>query len=290
MAITIDLKDANKDGKGIDFDAYMKAYNKTFEPLGRGGFNNGYWDGPAATNGSKMIGDDYVASDGIKKGQSVIFEGTHDGAWEYTWQGHTIDAEINAVTFGMNTKTKVVGQDDGVDIERYTNNGEVRVGFDPFTTHFGDEDFVSSLTDGNTKQFMNFLKSDSIEFTGSAGKDKFTSFGRDDTLHGEGGKDILNGGGGNDTIYGDAGADTLKGGGGNDTFVFEARDGKDTILDFGKGSDVLDFSGYFADLDAVVAASKETKAGVTITHDHGSVFLKGWDIADLTDAHFNFVV
>lgn len=285
MTITIDLKDANKDGKGIDFDAYMKAFNKNFEPSGRGGFNNGYWDGPIMQNGSTMVGDDYVAMDGKKKGQSVIFEGTEEGAWKYHWQGHTIDAEINGVTFGVNTKEKVVGQDDGEPIYRYTNNGEIHIGFDSFTSHFGDEDFVGTLSDGNTKQFLQFLNSDSIDFTGSKGKDKFTSFGGDDILHGGAGKDTLSGGKGDDVIYGDEGKDLLKGNGGADTFVFEKGDGKDTILDF-KAADKLDFSNYFADFDAMIDAATETKQGVTIVHDHGSVFLKGLDIDDLTEANF----
>lgn len=287
MTITINLKDANKDGKGIDFNAYLKAFDKNFVASSRGGFNEGYWDGPAMQNGSTQVADDYVALDGKKKGQSVFFEGSEPGAWKYHWEGHTIDAEIDAVTFGLNTKEKIVGYDDGVPIYRYTNNGEIRISFDPFTTHFGKEDFVDSLSDGNTKQFLQFLNSDSINFIGSKGRDKFTSFGGDDVLHGGDGKDILNGGRGDDIIYGDRGKDTLKGNSGADTFAFQRGDGKDTILDF-RSNDKLDFSGHFADFDAMIDAAKETKQGVTITHDRGSVFLKGLDIDDLTEANFVF--
>ncbi|MGV3551469.1 calcium-binding protein [Rhizobium sp.] len=287
MAITINLKDADKNGKGIDFDAYMKAFNKNFEAVGRGGFNNGYWDGPAQKNGSTMVGDDYVATDGIKKGQSVIFEGTQEGAWKYHWQGHTIDAEIDGVTFGVGSKSKIVGYDDGIPIYRYTNNGEIQIGFDAMTTNFDDKDFVSQLADGKTKKFLQFLNSDDINFTGSTGKDKFTSFGGNDTLDGGAGKDTLNGGAGDDIIIGGKGNDTLKGGAGADTFVFQAGDGKDTILAF-RADDKLDFSGYFADFAAVEAASKDTKDGLTIKHDQGSVFLKGLDMDDLTEANFIF--
>lgn len=290
MTISIDLKDANKDGKGINFDAYMKAFNKSFEADGRGGFNNGYWDGPIMQNGSSMVGDDYVAWDGVKKGQSVIFEGTHEGSWEYEWEHHTVEGALNGVAFGVNTKEKVVGKDDGEDIYNYTNNGEIHVTFDAFTTTFGNTDFVNSLTDGNTKKFLQFLNSDSIEFTGSSGRDTFTSFSKADILHGEGGRDVLNGGGGRDTIYGDEGADTLKGNAGADTFVFEAGDGKDKILDFGRGADVIDFSGQFADFDAVLAAATKTKGGVSIAYDGGSVLLSGWKIGDLSEAHFHFDV
>jgi serralysin len=325
VTINISLKDANKDGKGIDFDAYMKNFNKNFEASGRGGFNNGVWEGGIMANGSKMVGDDYVTWDGRKNGQSVIFEGTGEDSWTYDWNSHKVEGELNGVTFGVSTKEKVVGKDAGENIYNYKNNGEIQVTFDAFNTAFDKKDFVDSLTDGSTKQFMKFLASDSINFTGSSGNDKFTSFAGDDTLRGGGGKDILNGGAGNDTIYGDAGNDTLnggvgadtlyggkgndtlnggvgadtlyggkgndtlKGGAGADTFVFQAGDGRDTILDF-RAVDKLDFSGYFSDFDAVLASATENKNGVVIIHDGGRVILKGLDLDDLTEANFDFAI
>jgi Ca2+-binding RTX toxin-like protein len=280
MAINIDLTDANGDGKGIDFNAYLKSFNAKFEASGYGGLTNESSTGSIPNGDYYIRGDDYVSWDGKTNGQSVIFEGGEDG-WEYEFSTHTMEGDIDAVTFG--TKTK---QSDSV--PEYTNNGEIRVSFDEFHTKFDDSDFVSSLSDGDTKKFLQFLNSDSIEFTGSSGKDSFVSFKKADTLHGEGGADKLDGAKGNDTIYGDEGNDRLTGGKGADTFVFEAGDGKDRITDFGDGADVIDFSGQLADFDAVLAAATDGSKGVTISYEGGSVLLEGVTVNDLTASHFQF--
>jgi Ca2+-binding RTX toxin-like protein len=283
MAISITLKDANKDGKGIDFNAYLKAYDKKFEPSDYGGFINEDYDNggtPGDMSDDVWRGDDYVVWDGKKNGQSVILEGDEDG-WKYVFDGHTMTGDITAVTFGTKTKTSDSNPE-------YTNNGEIRVAFDTFTTKFGTGDFVNSLTDGNTRQFLKFLNSDSIEFTGSSGKDSFVSFNKADVLHGGGGADKLDGAGGNDTIHGDKGSDTLTGGRGGDTFVFASGDGKDRITDFGRGADRIDFDGQFSDFDAIVAAAKDTGKGVRIAYDGGSVLLEGVKLADLSEGDFLF--
>jgi len=93
---------------------------------------------------------------------------------------------------------------------------------------------------------------------GEAGNDfLFGSFGKDslfggtgnDVLDGDKGDDDLRGNEGNDVLYSSAGNDLLEGGlgndilwdtSGNDTYVFNLRDGRDTILDLG-GSDTLRF-------------------------------------------------
>ena len=62
--------------------------------------------------------------------------------------------------------------------------------------------------------------------------------------HQQGGNDDLNGGAGDDIIIGNAGNDTLTGGEGRDVFVFMANSnsGQDTITDFVRGSDKIQFS------------------------------------------------
>jgi serralysin len=281
MAITITLDDANNDGKGINFNAYLKSFDKKYESSGFGGLTNQNETGSIPENNWVLRGDDYVSWDGRKNGQSVIFEGVEEGSWKYVFNGHKMTGELNAVTFGTQTK-------EHDDAPEYTNNGEIRVAFDAFNTSFGKGDFVESLADGSTRKVIEFLNSDRINFVGSAGKDTFTSYRKSDTLHGEGAGDKLNGGAGSDTIYGDEGNDGLTGGSGADTFVFEAGDGKDRIIDFGRGADKIDFSGMFDNFDAVIDAASQGKAGVTIEYDGGSVLLMGVKLAALDEGAFVF--
>jgi Ca2+-binding RTX toxin-like protein len=285
MAISINLSDANNDGKGIDFAAYLKTFDKKYEASDFGGFvNEDYDDGgtPGNMNDDVWKGDDYVTWDGKTNGQSVIFEGGQDG-WKYVFDGHVMGGDITAITFGTGTK-------ESDDNPEYTNNGEIRIAFDEMEIADYSDSWISDLSDSDVKNstasLLKFLNSDSIEFTGSSGKDKFTGFNKADTLHGGAGADALGGGKGNDIIHGDEGNDKLSGGKGIDTFVFENGDGKDTIRDFGNGADLIDFSGQFASFDEIIDAATDGSKGVTITYEGGSVTLTGWEIADLTEAHF----
>jgi Ca2+-binding RTX toxin-like protein len=285
MAISINFSDANSDGKGIDFKSYMKTFDKKYEASNFGGFvNEDYDDGgtPGNMNDDVWHGDDYVTWDGRTNGQSVIFEGGRDG-WKYVFDGHVMGGDLTAITFGTGTKENNSNPE-------YTNNGEIRISFDEMEIPDYSKSWISDLSDNDLKKnsasLMKFLNSDSIEFNGSDGKDKFTGFNKADTLHGEAGADTLGGGKGNDIIYGDEGNDKLSGGKGIDTFVFESGDGKDTISDFGKGADVIDFSGQFASFEEIIDAATDGKKGVTIAYEGGSVTLTGWEVADLSEGHF----
>jgi lysophospholipase L1-like esterase len=76
--------------------------------------------------------------------------------------------------------------------------------------------------------------------------------GGNDKVYGKGGDDRLEGGDGADLLRGGAGTDTLLGGTGNDRFdwdsVLEAGtgSGRDTVLDFVRGSDKIDLAGIDA--------------------------------------------
>lgn len=297
MTINLALEDANRDGKGIDFNGYLKTFDKRYEASDYGGFINEEDSGLAVPNGGYVVhGDDYVSWDGYEKGQSVIFEGGSEG-WSYAFDGadgdygtsddHTLSGDITAIIFGAGTR-------ENASRPEYTNNGEIRIAFAEMEIPNYSKSWISDISDNdlknNTASLLKFLNSDSIEFAGSSGRDKFTSFDRADVLHGEDGADKLNGGKGNDTIYGDAGNDTLTGAKGADTFVFEAGDGKDKITDFGNGADIMDFGGHFADLEAVTDAASDGKKGVTIAYGGGSVLLEGWKLSDLTESQFAFDV
>jgi Ca2+-binding RTX toxin-like protein len=79
----------------------------------------------------------------------------------------------------------------------------------------------------------------------------------DDQISSGGGADTVHGGAGDDRITAGAGADLLVGGEGDDVFIFgwlggsrpeqdtrAGRGGRDAILDFQQGNDVIDLSGY----------------------------------------------
>ena len=83
---------------------------------------------------------------------------------------------------------------------------------------------------------------------GNGGNDRLLGDAGQDLLRGGNGRDQLFGGGGNDTLFGNAGDDVLLGGRGNDrltggrgsdNFVFNRREGNDTITDFAANEDVL---------------------------------------------------
>ncbi|MFK7943813.1 MAG: calcium-binding protein, partial [Paracoccaceae bacterium] len=65
-----------------------------------------------------------------------------------------------------------------------------------------------------------------------------------DTLSGNGGDDNLFGGDGADVLTGGEGKDVLTGGNGSDTFVMTAGGRNDSVLDFEKGTDVIDVSSW----------------------------------------------
>lgn len=81
---------------------------------------------------------------------------------------------------------------------------------------------------------------------GGGGNDTLLGQNGNDTLRGIIGTDLLIGGAGNDSLIGGAGADTLLGGTGSDRFVFYFTTESpspadcDTLLDFTRGSDLID--------------------------------------------------
>ena len=83
---------------------------------------------------------------------------------------------------------------------------------------------------------------DTVE--GNDGNDQITGNRGNDDLSGGGGSDLIFGGHGNDLINGGTGNDLLFGGRGEDTFVFEENAGRDKIIAFQNGMDVIDLSAY----------------------------------------------
>lgn len=89
---------------------------------------------------------------------------------------------------------------------------------------------------------------------GRAGDDRIAGRDGDDALRGGLGADGLRAGSGDDTLAGGAGGDWLRGGAGADRFHFGSGDGRDRILDFEGGTDlvrIMSGANRFADLALV---------------------------------------
>ena len=119
-----------------------------------------------------------------------------------------------------------------------------------------------------------------------------------DFIFGKQGKDHLFGLGGDDFLNGGQGKDQLTGGEGADTFVFTKGSGKDTIMDFEVGVDMIQIAkGGFKgikDADDVAKHAKELKNGdVEINLGKGTkIVLKGVDIDHVkqhADEYFDVV-
>lgn len=116
------------------------------------------------------------------------------------------------------------------------------------------------ITGGNGKDELRGGKGND-ELNGGKGQDVLKGGKGNDILKGGQGKDELFAGDGNDKVFGNKGADKLfvskgndeyTGGDGADTFLFDkasqfiGRSDSNTILDFEKGSDLIDLSGVDA--------------------------------------------
>lgn len=288
MAITIKVNDANRDGKGIDFAAYLKKYDKTYLRDGYGSFNS--------ADDMAMSGSQYATTDA--KGYGAVLTAGKT-KWQYDLATHKITGSIATVQFGsdieLNSKSKF---DVTYDIQISGLNVTDKVlGGQILSAIMGGK----NTEGGATKGLVDVLKTSAIDFKGSSGADAFTGYGKADKISGGAGNDILNGGAGNDKIDGGAGNDkidgglgndTLDGGSGKDVFVFKKGQGKDTIKGFEAGSgkgDVIHLDDAvlknFAD---VLAHARDTPKGVLIDYDKGSILLAGLDKADLHANDFFF--
>lgn len=300
MAITISAADANKDGTGINFAAYLKRFEKTYsDATGMGDFS-GKVTGDYADKDDPLHADAYVTTDNEDGGgRSVIFNGGTDGfaysgPYEHNGAEHVIYGKLKSIVFGTDTTVTPLGDDEN----KYANSGDITIsGFAKTyetTSQSGQlmGDILKTDTNG-LDTLYDFLASDTIVFKGSTGKDVFTGYGHDDKLSGGGGADKLNGGGGADRIDGDTGNDQLTGGTGADTFYFARGDGRDKIADFeaGKaGKDVVEFGkGLFDSFAEVIDHAKDLGAGVQIAYDGGKLTLLDVDLADLHKSDFHLL-
>ena len=118
------------------------------------------------------------------------------------------------------------------------------------------------------------------------GKDTVLAGLGDDTVSLGEGNDLAFGGGGSDRLFGDEGNDILAGGAGQDSFVFESGFGKDVVLDFQPGTDVLSIEAHINGLAISTAADLARHVSgdaisSTITLGSDTIKLVGVSKADL---------
>ena len=134
-------------------------------------------------------------------------------------------------------------------------------------------DDVAPLHVINGNAFANVL-------TGTAGNDQINGFG---------GNDIINAGQGNDVINGGTGNDSLFGGAGNDTFQFtDLHFGRDTIFDYSKGADHLQFAPTIAHSMADFVITGQGTHDVFLNHGIDQVHVHSVTAITLAASDFIF--
>jgi Ca2+-binding RTX toxin-like protein len=124
---------------------------------------------------------------------------------------------------------------------------------------------------------------------GGDGNDNLSGGSGDDNVSGGIGNDALSGGSGDDQLDGGAGDDMLTGGSGSDVFVFTPGFGRDTVTDFARQEDTIEFSALFADFAAARAAATQMGDDVVFTIDaDSSLTLEDVQLSALRADDFRF--
>nr|WP_299498850.1 calcium-binding protein [uncultured Rhizobium sp.] len=289
MAITISASDDNKDGTGINFTSYLRAFEKTFESTGYGGFS-GATSGDVYDADNPLGAKSYVTTNSESDGgDSVIFNASGKFVYDF-YNGHVISGKLSSLVFGSDTVTKALTGDD----VKYSNSGDITIsGLGGIATSSKSGDIMGDIMDGITDSLTKLLASDSIIFKGSTGNDVFSGYSHNDKINGGAGKDTLNGAAGKDRLDGDAGNDVLTGGAGADTFYFAKNDGSDKIRDFEEGragKDVIEFQkGLFDNYADIIDHAVEKAGNTVISYDGGKLTLVGVGLDDLHKSDFHLL-
>jgi hypothetical protein len=120
MAINITVTDANNDGKGINFAAYLKSYEKNYvDATGRGDFN-GKTSGEVMNRDNPLGSKSYVTTDSVENGgRSVIFNSSGKFIYDF-YGGHVISGKLQSMVFGGDTQSTALAGGD----HKYTNSGD----------------------------------------------------------------------------------------------------------------------------------------------------------------------
>ncbi|MDU9003417.1 calcium-binding protein [Sedimentitalea todarodis] len=181
-------------------------------------------------------------------------------------------------------------------INHGTIAGDIRFGSDGDYYKLTQSGIMTGEVDGGSGDDTLIGNDGADRLAGNAGRDWLRGRDGDDTLNGGSGEDRLHGGAGNDIIDGgidnapDGGVaghtDRLTGGEGADIFVFGEKSGRDRVVDFEDGTDILRLDGHAGGFDALTISDRN--GNLLVHHDNGSIVLVGQAGLMLTQADFEF--
>ena len=213
--------------------------------------------------------------------------------------GHSTAQNNDMLTGGTGNDTLIgMAGDDTLNGGLGNNNLYGGSGNDHFIAG-GGNDLVVGGSGFDTIDFSNATAGVNVDLS----KHTATGFGTDtikgveavigsafnDVMKGDKGNNSLSGGDGNDVLRGYTGNDTLTGGAGNDTFQWLKSDlaggGKDEVVDFGNGKDVLDLHNLFNGVKGSHAGLVTFVDGKTSTELWATVGGHQVDVATLDGVH-----
>ncbi|MCB9994226.1 MAG: hypothetical protein H6873_11290 [Hyphomicrobiaceae bacterium] len=124
---------------------------------------------------------------------------------------------------------------------------------------------------------------------GGGGKDYLAGGNDTDILIGGRGNDFLDSGADDDLLIGGKGNDTFLTGSGEDILVFRFNQGKDTVLDFEPGKDMIDLTDTNLTYSKLASTLSDAPEGVLLQLGKGEVLIKGVHVSDL-DLHDDFIL
>ncbi|WP_299969309.1 calcium-binding protein [uncultured Roseobacter sp.] len=195
-------------------------------------------------------------------------DGIDTASYHLSGQGVIVDLDISGGQIGANGGEEV---------------GDVLVNIEALEGSLFDD----QLTAGSAGSILRGLSGDD-DLTGGAGADQMDGGEGSDTLVGNDGFDTLVGGAADDSLFGGAGNDLLTGGIGADVFIFELKDGSDTITDFEDGIDQIRLSGTGLSFTDLTIIGQSGDAMISFGTDN-VIVVTNIDHTILTEADFQFV-
>ena len=246
MAITIELTDANNDGTGVNFAAYLGNYDSSFS-LGYWGFFND----PSA---GMFQGSEFAFSNSTQSSlttpinsayQSVIFEAAAGNSLQYDFATHVLAGSVDAFSLGH-------GLSYSATTDSFSNASDIAfsdLGLAGSGSGNAVHNLVYGLMTGNLTSLYSLLNSNDLVFISSTGND------------------------------------VLSGYAGQDTFVFNTGSGNDVVNNFASGTDLLDVSGWgVTDFDQLAVSSDGTNS--LIAYGSDLIVLAGVASVDADDFVF----